>query len=153
MDKNRRIQPRVTRRFLQLAAVAFALGAEAAPPAMTEAAVATRPARAAEAGGDVARTKAEDEGEGAAMAATYRHVFELHAAGASLPQAPDRAQVRVIDHAGRNRIHLAVQGASMIGPLPPGAYTVLVKSAGLTEVHRVQVASVEQGWLHFTEAA
>lgn len=151
MRNNRQIPPRVTRRFLQLAAVAFALGAEAAPPAMIEAAVAARPA-ATEAEDEQIKTQA-DEDDSAMAAASYRHVFELRPASAALPGALDRAQVRVIDDAGRNRIQLRIQGAGMVGPLAPGAYTVLVKAAGLTEVHRVQVASKEQGWLHFTEPA
>ena len=41
----------------------------------------------------------------------------------------------------------------MVGPLPHGAYTVLVKVDGLTEVHRLRIGPDTLPWLQFSEPA
>jgi len=41
----------------------------------------------------------------------------------------------------------------MIGPLDHGAYTVLLRVAGLTEVHRLRIGPDTLAYLSFSDAA
>lgn len=137
MKKNQRISQRVLRHFLQLAAATFAIGAGAAP------------ASAADAGESrLASGQLEDR-----AAAAYRHTFALPSVPAALMPHQARAHVRVLDASGRKLTQLALHGASSVGPLADGAYTVLIKADGLTEVHRIRVGPDTLPYLQFDETA
>lgn len=146
--QGKRISRRVLRHFLQLAAASFALGASVAP---------------ASADNDESRTPAEQVEDSAPADVAgvgvrrdaWQHTFALPAlpALAAGPAAHGvRAHVRVLDAAGRNRAQLALHGAGTVGPFADGAYTVLLKSGGLTEVHRIRIGSDTEPYLQFTEA-
>jgi hypothetical protein len=143
MTNRQRISRRVVRRFLQLAAVAFAIGADV-PPAAAAGGAGSRgtPARRGEPAGDPGLTET-------AAAQPYRHAFSLGAASAGRVQA--RARVRIVDGGGRTHARLALHGAGMVGPLPHGAYTVVLEVDGLTEVHRLRIGPDTLPWLQFSE--
>jgi hypothetical protein len=135
---------RVLRRFLQLAATSFAIGANVAP------------ARADQDEARMSAEQVEDETR-AEFAATdvrhgaWQHTFALPARAVGPAQQDLRAHIRVLDASGRNRAQLVLHGAGTVGPFADGAYTVLIKTGGLTEVHRVRIGSDTQPYLQFTE--
>jgi len=144
--QEKRNSRRVLRRFLQLAAASFAIGANVAP---------------ARADNDESRLPAKQV-EGSARAdlpaaavrpGAWQHTFALPALAAGPAQQDVLAHIRVLDAAGRNRAQLVVHGDSTVGPFADGAYTVLIKTGGLTEVHRVRIGSDTQPYLQFAEAA
>ena len=143
--QGKRISRRVLRHFLQLAAASFALGATVAP---------------ASADNDESRTPAEqvqdstpaDVAGVAVRRGAWLHTFALPGLAAGPAAHGVRAHVRVLDAAGRNRAQLALHGAGTVGPFADGAYTVLLKSGGLTEVHRIRIGSDTEPYLQFTEA-
>jgi hypothetical protein len=144
--QGKRISRRVLRHFLQLAAASFALGASVAP-ASTDNDESRTPAEQVEdsAPADVAGV--------AVRRGAWQHTFALPAPAAAGPAAHGvRAHVRVLDATGRNRAQLALHGAGTVGPFADGAYTVLLKSGGLTEVHRIRIGSGTEPYLQFTEA-
>ena len=51
-----------------------------------------------------------------------------------------------------DRALLALHGAGMVGPFGHGAYTVLVKAGGSTEIHRIRIGPDTMPYLHFTDA-
>ncbi len=136
MKKGQRISQRVLRHFLQLAAATFALGAGAAP------------ASAEDGEPRLPSGQLEDSAREA-----YQHGFALPPAPSALMPLAARAHVRVLDASGRKLTQLELHGASSVGPLAAGAYTVLVKADGLTEVHRIRVGPDTQAYLHFGEMA
>lgn len=145
MQNEQRIPRRVVRRFLQLAAVAFAIGGADVPPAAAASGDWPEPS-------SLRGESCDDEVDETRAVGPYRHAFGLGAASAA--QQPDaRARIRVIDSDGRNHVQLALHGAGMIGPLAHGAYTVLVKVDGQTEVHRVRIGPDTLPWLEFSEPA
>lgn len=147
MANGQGISRRVRRRFLQLAAIAFALGAEGAlaEPANTE---------ALDDGERMMESMDDEAGSAAAVPApaSYRHVFDL-GTPALPPHADIRARVRVLDAQGRSVLQQAVHGASVLGPLNAGAYTVLVSIDGLTQVQQVRIGAGVAPWLHFRDSA
>ncbi len=144
MRNRHRISRRVLRHFLQLAAATFAIGANVAP---------------ASAGSDNARLAAdrqEDNKYAHNVAAggqsdAYPLSFALPAPSVAPIAGQTRADVRVLDRDGRKLVQIALDGDSMIGPFDHGAYTVLIKANGLTEVHRVRIGTDTLPYLHFTE--
>ena len=98
----------VVRRFLQLAAVAFAIGADVPPAAAGCTTSPDTPARRGEPGADPGM-------DDMAAGQPYRHAFSIGAASAAHSQA--RARVRIVDGGGRTHAHLALHGAGMVGPL------------------------------------
>jgi hypothetical protein len=131
-----RISQRVLRRFLQLAAATFAIGAGAAPASAD--------------GGEARLSSGQLEDR---AAASYQHSFLLPSVPAALMPHQARAHVRVLDASGRKLTQLALHGASSVGPLADGAYTVLIKADGLTEVHRIRVGPDTLPFLRFDETA
>ncbi len=139
------IPPRVRRRFLQLAAIAFALGAESAladPSAIDS----------LDEAGRAAATLYEASAGDASSRLPYQHVLLL-GSPTPLPNLPARAQLQVIDELGRTVLKLPVHGASMVGPLAAGAYTVLVKTDGPSQVQRLRIGGGAASWLHLSEPA
>lgn len=146
MKHRQRTSPRVLRHFLQLAAVTFAINANALPPGRLDGS----PARAGEqAEAGMAAPDAADS----ARAAPYLHSFTLPAAAPGTLDHAERASVRVLDANGRKEVQLALHGPGMVGPLADGAYTVLLKVAGLTEVHRLRIGPDTQAYLAFLDNA
>jgi hypothetical protein len=142
MTNRQRISREVVRRFLQLAAVAFAIGADVPPTAAGGAGNRGTPARRGGPAADPGLTET-------AAAQPYRHAFRLGAASAAQAQA--RARVRIVDRGGHTHARLALHGAGMVGPLPHGAYTVVLEVDGLTEVHRLRIGPDTLPWLQFSE--
>ncbi|ATE59744.1 hypothetical protein [Thauera sinica] len=144
MKGRHRISRRAIKRFLQLAATAFAIG------------VGTTPALADDSARQPATDSRDDDAHTDDAAAEarhgYRHRFALAgmAAGAHAPGGA-LAHLRVLDAGGRKVVHLALHGDSMVGPLAHGSYTVLLRANGLTEVHRIRIGSDTLPYLHFTE--
>ncbi len=138
---------RVLRRFLRLAAVAFALGGEIASASAGDGDVPMRIADRREEG-----LRSEEVGDDPPGSA-YRHVFALRSLELRAPTGGPRAQLRVLDARGRYVAQLALHGPAMVGPFGDGAYTVLIVSEGVTEVHRVRVGSDTLPYLQFTEVA
>lgn len=136
MKNGQRISRRVLRHFLQLAAATFALGAGAAP------------ASAEDGEARLASGQFEDS-----ACKSYQHSFALPPAPSALMPLAPRAHVRVLDARGRKLTQVALHGASSVGPFDEGAYTVLLKADGLTEVHRIRVGPDTQAYLHFGEMA
>ncbi|HEY9192989.1 MAG TPA: hypothetical protein VIO81_08935 [Methyloversatilis sp.] len=145
MKGRKRTSRRVLRNFLHLAATLFAINANAAPATGDE---------------DSARTPTEQTNDSARAddmrttsgQAAYRHTFALAAPALDVTGQGVRARVRVIDERGRDQALLALHGASMVGPFAHGAYTVLVKAGGATEVHRIRIGPDTMPYLHFTDA-
>ncbi|WP_159098190.1 hypothetical protein [Parazoarcus communis] len=144
MKNRQRISRRVLRHFLQLAAATFAIGANVAP---------------ASAGNDEASRAADQQEEnkythGVAAEGhsdAYPLSFALPAPSLAPIAGQARADVRVLDGDGRKLVQLALDGASMIGPFDHGAYTVLIKANGMTEVHRLRIGTDTLPYLYFTE--
>lgn len=135
----------VKRRFLHLAAIAFALGAKSAL------ADGSRSERFDD-GECAARTPRAAAAAAAPAQALCQYVFRLGApAVRSHPAA--RAHLRVLDAGGRSALQLALHGPAMVGPLAAGAYTVLVKIDGLTQVQPVHIGPGVGPWLHVREPA
>lgn len=142
MKGKRGISARTIKRFLQLAAATFAVGFSAGP-ALADS-DRGEPARTSRADGGPA-THAADE------AAVFQHRFALPAPTA-LASSGHRglADLRVIDAGGRKVMQIALDGDSMVGPLPNGSYTVLLRARGLTDVQRIRIAPGMVPYLHFT---
>jgi len=138
MEERPRDSRKVLRRFLHLAAIAFALGGE--------------PPTADAADSDPSALAAEPSDEDSA-GESYRHEFPLRPSAAGVPGCGARAHVRVLDASGRKFVQLKLDGAAMVGPFRPGAYTVLVKAQGLTEVHRVRIGAGTLPYLQFADSA
>ncbi|MGE0013102.1 MAG: hypothetical protein AB7S62_12825 [Azoarcus sp.] len=146
MRNRHRISRRVLRHFLQLAAATFAIGANVAP---------------ASAGNDEASLAADQQEENKythsvaaeAHPEAYPLSFALPAPSLSPIAGKARADVRVLDRDGHKLVQMALDGASMIGPFDHGAYTVLIKANGLTEVHRLRIGTDTLPYLHFIETA
>ncbi len=145
MKGRKRTSRRVLRNFLHLAATLFAINANAATAGSDE----DTPRPPTERMEDSART---DDLHGDTGHAAYRHTFVLAAPALDVTGQGVRARVRVIDEGGRNRALLALHGASMVGPFGHGAYTVLVKAGGSTEIHRIRIGPDTMPYLHFTDA-
>lgn len=143
MKNRKRISRRVLRHFLHLAAATFALGANMSPAS----AASDEATRGNEYGDDNRYTHGAQSAQGAA----YPLSFELPGTDAPALTGRTRAQVRVLDDGGRKLMQMAVDGPSMIGPLGHGAYTLLIKANGLTEVHRLRIGNDTLPYLHFTE--
>ena len=145
MNGRKRISRRVLRQFLSLAAATFALGANAAiAPGDGDDA---QPAN----GGRDEYSRSDETGDDGRHGA-YRHTFALAPPAARVPQRDARAHVRVLDAGGRRVAQLALHGASMVGPFDHGAYTVLLRIDGLTEIHRIRIGVDTLPYLHFTES-
>lgn len=144
MNHRQRISRRVMRHFLQLAAASFAIGVNAAP---------------ASAGADDAQIGDLKEDSRYTQQQTpqtgqdaYPLTFTLPPSEGPLAEDSGVA-IRVLDSDGRKLVQMHINGASMVGPLDHGAYTLLIKAAGLTEVHRLRIGTDTLPYLHFTEAA
>lgn len=144
MKGRKRISRRILRRFLSLAATTFAMGAS---PAM-----ASSDSEALQPGSDDRDeySRSGDREDDRAHA-PYQHTFALPAPAARIPHRDTRAHLRVLDERGRKVAQLHLHGASMVGPFAPGAFTVLVKANGLTELHRIRIGVDTLPYLHFTE--
>lgn len=142
------IPPRVRRRFLQLAAIAFALGAESALADPSAIDSLDEAGRAAATLYEASEASAGD----ASSRLPYQHVLLL-GSPTPLPNLPARAQLQVIDELGDTVLKLPVHGASMVGPLAAGAYTVLVKTDGPSQVQRLRIGAGAASWLHLSEPA
>lgn len=145
MANEHEISRRVKRHFLQLAAVAFALGAEGALADAANADIFDEHERAAQ-------VQRDEGGAAAPLRAAFQHVFWL-GTPVPLPNPGTRAHVRVLDAQGRTALQLPLHGAGMVGPLPAGAYTVLVKTDGMTRVQQLRIGAGVGPWLHFSEPA
>ncbi|NMG75228.1 hypothetical protein [Aromatoleum diolicum] len=145
MKNRQRISRRVLRHFLQLAAASFAIGANVAP-ASADGRESRPPAGQFE-----TSSRTDESGEDAGRSA-YQHAFPLPASAAPLPHPAARARIRVLDASGRNLVQLTLHGPGMVGPFTHGAYTVLIKADGLTEVHRIRIGPDTLPYLHFTES-
>lgn len=145
MKNKQRISRRVLRHFLQLAAASFAIGTNVAP------ANADNRESRPPAGQFEGRTRSDELDEDARRA-TYQHTFALPASVSGLPHQDARARIRVLDVSGRNLAQLTLHGPGMVGPFAHGAYTVLIKVDGLTEVHRLRIGPDTLPYLHFTES-
>lgn len=142
MKSKRGISARTIKRFLQLAATTFAVGVSAAP-ALADS------DRGEPAGSN--RKHSESAIQAADEAAPFQHRFALPAPTA-LASSGHRglADLRVIDASGRKMMQIALDGDSMVGPLPNGSYTVLLRARGLTDVQRIRIAPGMLPYLHFT---
>ncbi|BAL25729.1 hypothetical protein [Azoarcus sp. KH32C] len=143
-NKNHRISRRVLQHFLHLAAASFALGNLG--PANADDDDAQPPARQFD---EASRTGARSEG---VRRSAYLHSFALPATHAVVVTGP-LARVRVLDTTGRPVTQVALDGASAIGPFADGAYTVLIKANGLTEMHRIRIGPDTRPYLQFSEPA
>ena len=143
-DKDR-ISRRVLRHFLNLAAASFALGNVG--PASANDDDTPPPAHQME-----GETRAEARGENNRRG-NYLHTFGLPQAHAVLATHTPRARVRVLDANGRLLTQQALDGAATLGPFADGAYAVLIKANGLTELHRVRIGPDTQAYLRFSEPA
>jgi hypothetical protein len=147
MEDRPRSSRRVLRRFLHLAAIAFALAGEASTADAADA----DPSAFAVEPRDGSRRSEDGDDEGGAE--PYRHEFPLRPFAAAVPGGGAGAHVRVLDAGGRKFVQLKLDGAAMVGPFRPGAYTVLVKAQGLTEVHRVRIGAGTLPYLQFADSA
>lgn len=142
MKGRHRISPRAIKRFLQLAAASLAIG------------LGTGPALADADGGRPAVHAGDDENPEQTretMSPPYLHRFALpDAAAIGDAQLARPVRLRILDAGGRDLIRLALDGDSMIGPLPHGSYTVLLSRNGLTEVQRIRLGPDTRPFLHFT---
>lgn len=147
MKRRQRSSRRVLRHFLQLAAVTFAINANAVPPARMDRDDVPRSTRQPE-----LKTRESGAGERSERP-RYLHAFVLpdHAPG-TLNHA-ELASVRILDASGRKLVHLALHGAGMVGPLDHGPYTVLLRISGLTEVHRLRIGADTLPYLSFGDTA
>ena len=145
MNHRQRISRRVMRHFLQLAAASFAIGVNAGPASAGKDDV-----QGAEQQDDSKYTQQHAPQPGLAA---YPLSFALPApADGGLVEA-SKAAIRVLDSEGRKLVQMEVHGASMVGPFDHGAYTLLIKANGLTEVHRLRIGTDTLPYLHFTETA
>jgi hypothetical protein len=144
MKNRHRISRRVLRQFLHLAAVSFAIGANVTPASADSDDPA--PAEQFEEG-----TRGDDAGE-RTLRRGYQHSFVLPARGSRRTDEQIRARIRVLDAGGRDRLLLALDGPSMVGPFGDGAYTILIKLDGLTERHQVRIGPGTLPYLYFTES-
>lgn len=147
MKRKHRISRRVMQHFLQLAAITFAINANAMPPGRMDR-------------NDTLLGTEQPESQSAATGATgrtqapaYLHTFNLPDSAPGTLDHAERASLRILDASGRKLVQLALNGASMIGPLDHGAYTVLLKVAGLTEVHRLRIGPDTLPYLNFSDAS
>lgn len=144
MKGRNRISRRVMRRFLQLAAATFAVSAGGVLASYDD----MRPASENHGEG----TNVDESGEDARHSA-YQHTFSLADPRTAIPHRGARAQLRVLDATGRKLTQLALHGASMVGPFEHGAYTVLLRTDGLTEIHRIRIGPDTLPYLHFVDLA
>lgn len=144
MKSRKRISRRIVRRFLGLAAATFAIG--------TNTAIASGDRDDLQPGRTDRDewTRSEDSSDEAERG-SYQHTFALPTSTASMPHGDARAHLRVLDEHGHKLVQLPLHGASMVGPFAPGAFTVLVRAGGLTDVHRIRIGLDTLPYLHFTE--
>jgi hypothetical protein len=127
MQKNG-FHPLVVRKFLNAAAIAFAVGST---PAVAKQRDATERK-------DPPRRSAETRG--ARQAAEQRfHLGLRPAPGVMGEAAPETIRVRVLDTRGRCHIDTTVCGPCRLGPLAAGDYTVLFKAQGRFDWRRMSL--------------
>lgn len=125
MQKNG-FQPLVVRRFLNAAAIAFAVGSTPAVAKQREATERNDP------------PKRGSETRGARRSAEQRYQLGLRpAAGVRGEAAPEAIRVRVLDRRGRCHVDTIVSGPCRLGPLAAGDYTVLFKAQGRFDWRRL----------------
>lgn len=97
-------------------------------------------------------TEAGNAGTGGPRGA-WQHEFALPGSPALTIHGGIRAHIRILDAEGRHHTQLAVHGAGAMGPFAHGAYTVLIKAGGVTEIHPIRIGPDTRPWLIFTEPA
>lgn len=140
MKNPHRISRRVLRHFLHLAAASFAIGSNMAQADAAD--DETDPPAAHTATSPHATQPRAPEIE-----APYRHALPLPLTHAGAPTHAPLVRMRALDATGRPQLQVALDGPASIGPLPPGAYTVLLKAGGMTEIHRVRIGPDTARWL------
>lgn len=123
-SRRQQIPARARQQFLRLAAIAFALGTQAAP-----AISAGEGSFARRAGSDRV-----DAGENRSAANEIR-------SNARLDSALDVAHIEVIPLAEDGAFAIEAAGSCCIGPLKPGPHVVRVSHAGSTETQMLRIAS------------
>ncbi|PKO52676.1 MAG: hypothetical protein CVU28_10075 [Betaproteobacteria bacterium HGW-Betaproteobacteria-21] len=147
MKRKHRISRRVMQHFLQLAAITFAINANAMPPGRVDRDDALQGTEQTE------RQATPSDATGRTQAPAYLHTFTLPDPAPGTLGHAERASLRILDTSGRKLVQVTLNGASMIGPLDHGAYTVLLRVAGLTEVHRLRIGPDTLAYLSFSDAA
>lgn len=132
MQKNG-FHPLVVRKFLNAAAIAFALGST---PTMA------KPRDAADRNDPPRRSS---ETRSARQTAQQRfHLGLSPAPGAQGEAAPESIRVRVLDSRGRCHIDTTVSGPCRLGPLAAGDYTVLYKVRGRFDWRKTRLGGVPE---------
>ena len=125
MQKNG-FHPLVVRKFLNAAAIAFAVGSTPVMAKQRESTERNDP------------PKRGSETRGARQAAQQRfHLGMRPTAGVQGEAAPETIRVRVLDRRGRCHIDTTVSGPCRLGPLAAGDYTVLFKAQGRFDWRRL----------------
>jgi hypothetical protein len=129
MQKNS-FNPLVVRKFLNAAAIAFAVGSTPAVAKGRESTDRHNPHK----GGMDAR--------GARKSTEQRYHLALRPApGVRGEAAPEAVRVRVLDTRGRCHIDTTVSGPCRLGPLAAGDYTVLFKTDGRFDWRRMSLGN------------
>jgi hypothetical protein len=127
MQKNG-FQPLVVRKFLNAAAIAFAVGSTPGLAKQRDATERNDP------------PKRSSETRGARQGAQQRfHLGLRPAQGVQGEAAPEAIRVRVLDSRGRCHIDTTVSGPCRLGPLAAGDYTVLFKAQGRFDWRRMSL--------------
>lgn len=145
MKNRQRISRRVLRHFLQLAAATFAIGANVSPASAAEENLHGKDQQDDNKYAHNAPARADQ--------AAYPLSFALPGSGTAAIATPVRSDIRVLDRHGRKLVQMTLDGPSMVGPFDHGAYTLLIKTQGMTEVHRLRIGTDTLPYLHFTETA
>lgn len=119
-------QPLVVRRFLNAAAIAFAVGST---PALAKEKASTERREPPERGSET-RDARESAEQG-------YHLGMRPAPGVMGEAPPETIRVRVLDRRGRCPIDTTVSGPCRLGPLAAGDYTVLFKAQGRFDWRRI----------------
>lgn len=127
---NNTFNPRVLRKFLKAAAIAFAVGST---PAL---------AKARDSGEQSDPPRSGSEARNTRKSAEQRYQLALRPApGVQGEPAPDMVRVRVLDNRGRCHIDTTVSGPCHLGPLAAGDYMVLLKAQGRFDWQRLSVGA------------
>lgn len=121
--------PLVVRKFLNAAAIAFAVGSTPAMAKTRE--PSERPNNPSKGGMETRAARKSTE--------QHYHLALRPAPGVQGEPAPQAVRVRVLDNRGRCHIDTTVSGPCRLGPLTPGNYMVLFKAQGRVDWRRMNL--------------